>query len=368
MSRVATGDTGRARCTKSEKGTSSVLGPCRSYGPRGAGEVRRPRHAELLVRRGGHGSASSQPFSAMLSDVAGGESTPPLYYAVAWAWSASLATARSPCVPCRRSSGHAHRPDRLPRRQGPDRAARCSGRRHPDGPQPSLDLVLAGGARLCADDVPVRGLAADVIALAGEPHDAQPRRLGSRFGPGSGHPLFRHLARWRPGRCGCRASSNRRRVAGAVGIVAAVGLTLLPLVLHQRAQGNASWIGDTPLGDRIAQAAYFFAVGPGTEQLRCPLRAGCRGCGPGLRRRRWPWFSRGVGAGAAPAHCSPWGWRPLWWVFRCLPVWAAGTTSSTATFSPLGCRSRLRGSAAWCRTRSASWGRSSSSERAPRSR
>jgi hypothetical protein len=60
---------------------------------------------------------------------------------------------------------------------------------------------------------------------------------------------------------------NRRRVAGAVGGVVAVGLALLPLALHQRAQGNADWIGDTPLGDRIAQAAYFFAVGPGTDRL-----------------------------------------------------------------------------------------------------
>jgi mannosyltransferase len=56
----------------------------------------------------------------------------------------------------------------------------------------------------------------------------------------------------------------RRRGRGAVAglrIVAAAGLLLAPLAIHQMVQGHAEWIGGRSLGHRLWEAAVTFTVG-----------------------------------------------------------------------------------------------------------
>ncbi|MEA2266850.1 MAG: mannosyltransferase [Solirubrobacteraceae bacterium] len=57
------------------------------------------------------------------------------------------------------------------------------------------------------------------------------------------------------------ARSLGRRAAPAVGAVGLVGAVLAPLALHQRAQGGAAFIAASPLGTRLAQAAKQLVVG-----------------------------------------------------------------------------------------------------------
>jgi uncharacterized membrane protein len=54
---------------------------------------------------------------------------------------------------------------------------------------------------------------------------------------------------------------RRAAVAAACGAVAATGLALLPLALHQERGGRTSWIDDTPLGERAGDAAREFLTG-----------------------------------------------------------------------------------------------------------
>jgi len=54
---------------------------------------------------------------------------------------------------------------------------------------------------------------------------------------------------------------ERRSVRVAVGIVALVGLALIPLALSQNSTGNDNWIARTPLGPRLAQIIPQFLIG-----------------------------------------------------------------------------------------------------------
>lgn len=54
---------------------------------------------------------------------------------------------------------------------------------------------------------------------------------------------------------------RRAAVAAACGAVAAVGLALLPLAVHQERGGRTSWIDDTPLRERAGDAAREFLTG-----------------------------------------------------------------------------------------------------------
>jgi mannosyltransferase len=53
----------------------------------------------------------------------------------------------------------------------------------------------------------------------------------------------------------------RRRALVPVGIVVAAGAALLPLAIEQRATGHTSWIGDIPLGQRIKEVPKKFLIG-----------------------------------------------------------------------------------------------------------
>lgn len=62
--------------------------------------------------------------------------------------------------------------------------------------------------------------------------------------------------------CWLLARHPRRRAAvAAVGAVAIGGLGLLPLALHQMAQGGAAWLAERPLADRIESLGPHFLVG-----------------------------------------------------------------------------------------------------------
>jgi hypothetical protein len=60
---------------------------------------------------------------------------------------------------------------------------------------------------------------------------------------------------------------TRRPVQVAVGLVALCGLALIPLAISQNATGNDSWIASSPLGLRLAQIIPQFLIGTGA-----PLR------------------------------------------------------------------------------------------------
>lgn len=68
--------------------------------------------------------------------------------------------------------------------------------------------------------------------------------------------------------------SARRRTAIAVGAVGLVGVALLPMMLYQRVHGGTGWIAGSPLGERIGNAAYFLAVGPGFEDRTAEMGVG----------------------------------------------------------------------------------------------
>ena len=57
---------------------------------------------------------------------------------------------------------------------------------------------------------------------------------------------------------------HRRRVQVAIGVVGLCGLALIPLALSQNSTGNASWIAPIPLGARLGQIIPQFLMGTGS--------------------------------------------------------------------------------------------------------
>jgi mannosyltransferase len=68
---------------------------------------------------------------------------------------------------------------------------------------------------------------------------------------------------------------RRRAVHVAVGVVALCGLALIPLALSQNSTGNAGWIGKIALGPRLGQIIPHFVIGTGAPayDLLEPLAA-----------------------------------------------------------------------------------------------
>jgi mannosyltransferase len=64
---------------------------------------------------------------------------------------------------------------------------------------------------------------------------------------------------------------DKRSVRVAVGIVIACGLALIPLALSQNATGHDRWIASTALGPRLAQIIPQFLIGTGSP-ARTPLK------------------------------------------------------------------------------------------------
>ena len=64
------------------------------------------------------------------------------------------------------------------------------------------------------------------------------------------------------------AHRRDRRVMTAVVVVALCGLALIPLALSQNATGHDSWIGHSPLGIRLGQIIPQFLIGTGAPAAR----------------------------------------------------------------------------------------------------
>jgi 4-amino-4-deoxy-L-arabinose transferase-like glycosyltransferase len=103
--------------------------------------------------------------------------------------------------------------------------------------------------------------------------------------------LWLLLSAWRGG-----PGPERRRAAGAVGAVATVGLVLLPLALRQQASGGDQWIGTIPLGGRLADVVPQMLLGDGRPFSHLfVLVLGCCAVAPLL------WLLIGIPPTAPPA-------------------------------------------------------------------
>jgi 4-amino-4-deoxy-L-arabinose transferase-like glycosyltransferase len=203
----------------------------------------------------------------MLRDVADGESTPPLYFIVAWAWSRAFGDGEAALRSLSALVGTLTVPVAYLA------ARRLIGRRGAlaVGALTALSPALIWYAQEARAYALMTFLCAISLLMCVRSLESPTTRNLAGWAVASSLALATHYfavlpvaaeAAWLLAR-----AANRRGVTQAVGLTAAAGLALLPLALHQRAQGNADWIGDVPLGDRIVQGAYFFAVGPGTERL-----------------------------------------------------------------------------------------------------
>lgn len=200
-------------------------------------------------------------FGDMISGVSSGESTPHLYYIVAWVWaqlfgtgevalrslSALIGTAVIPVAYLlgRRTAG---------RGTGLIAAALCAFNPllvwySQEARSYSL-LVLLSGLSLLAmlavlERPSTRNLAAWAVACV--------LALATHYFAGF---LIGAEAIWMVWR-----SQARPRAAAAVGVVAVAALALLPLALHQRSTGGAAFISATSLPSRLAQVPKQFALG-----------------------------------------------------------------------------------------------------------
>ena len=179
----------------------------------------------------------------MLGLIPQTESTPPLYYCVAWVWARVFGYGEAGLRSLSAVAGRAHRAGRLRPRRAADHPPRRTDRRRADRLQPAADLVLAGGALLLA------ARAADGAVAAGvrlRPRDARRPRISPR---GCWPRRWRWppttTPRWSscPRRCGCwPCTGGPARSRSRSAVVVACGLALIPLAISQNATGNASWI------------------------------------------------------------------------------------------------------------------------------
>jgi mannosyltransferase len=65
---------------------------------------------------------------------------------------------------------------------------------------------------------------------------------------------------------------RRRPVQAGIAVVAACGLALIPLAISQNGTGHASWIGPIPLGPRLAQVIPQFLTGTGAPAQEVLVR------------------------------------------------------------------------------------------------
>lgn len=200
-------------------------------------------------------------FGDMLAGVSAGESTPPLYYIVAWIWaklfgtgevglrslSALFGTATIPLAYAlgRRVAG---------RRAGLVAAALCAFN--------PLLVWYSQEARSYALMVFLSGLT--LLALIRALEQPSGRRV-ALWALASAAAVCTHYyagfligaeAVWLLYR-----TTARRQAAIAVGALAIAALALLPLALHQRSTGAAAFISQSSLARRLAQVPKQFALG-----------------------------------------------------------------------------------------------------------
>ena len=201
----------------------------------------------------------------MLGLIPQSESTPPLYYCVAWVWARVFGDTEAGLRSLSAVAGRAGGAGGLLRRC---EAARVS----PGGPdhggadrvQPTADLVLAGGTGVCTAGAAVRSGDARVRLRPNDPRSTDPRRLGAGRRAGPADPLLRRRRDRAAGGGLLYERPHRRSLHVAIACLAIVGLALSPLAVAQSNRGNDGWIARTSLRLRLAQVVPQFLLGTGT--------------------------------------------------------------------------------------------------------
>jgi 4-amino-4-deoxy-L-arabinose transferase-like glycosyltransferase len=197
----------------------------------------------------------------MLRQIARTESTPPLYYGVAWVWAHVFGHSEAPLRSLSALFGVATVPvayaagaKLVSARAGVIAAALTAFN--------PLLIWYSQEARAYAMLVFLSGLG--LLAFAYVLEARSPRRL-AWWAVASALALLTHYyavlavlpqALWL-----LRDGVRRREVQWSVGAVGAVGVVLLPLAVHQSHRGLTTWIAHAPLGPRVAQVWPQFVLG-----------------------------------------------------------------------------------------------------------
>jgi hypothetical protein len=226
-----------------------------------------------------------QGLGGLLSDIPDSESTPPLYYAVAWVWSQLFGTGEVGLRSLSALVGTATVP--VAYLAGSELASRRAGL--------VAAALVAANPLLVWYSQEARAYALLVLAatvsvwLFARARNGDRRALAG-WAVVAALALATHyfalfvilpeaiwlLARLRP----------LRPVATAVALPAAAGLALLPLALEQRSNQGADFIGDSSLAFRLAQVPKQYLVGfdAPVEPLLVAVAAGCVAAGIALVR------------------------------------------------------------------------------------
>ena len=265
----------------------------------------------------------------MLGLIPQSESTPPLYYCVAWVWArvfgdreAGLrslsAVAGVLVVPVAYAAGARL----ISRRAGIIAAALTA----------CNPLLIWYSQEARSYSMLVLLTALSLLAFVCARETRRRRALLTAWvlasAPGAGHALLRDpRRRARGGVAADRCTDGAGRSRSAVAIVVACGLALIPLAISQNGTGHDSWIataslGPAPAPDRApVPHRYRHARSGGAARSR--PRAG--------RGRRWRWSRSTVAPPSAARRRSPAGWP--WPASSSAWCWSASasTTSSPAT-------------------------------------
>ena len=207
-----------------------------------------------------------QPFARMLTTIPRSESTPYLYYVLAWIWTHIFGRGAADLRALSALFGTAVVPvayfatERLLHNR---RAALSVAAMAAFNP-----LLIWYSQEARAYELLVLTTAGTVLAFAYARERPSSRRLAC-WALACGIALVSHYdaalavvpeAIW-------LLAAHRRRLAAwlAVGFVAACGGALLPLLIEQSNRGNAAWISKAPLNDRLGQILPQFLLGTGSH-------------------------------------------------------------------------------------------------------
>ena len=227
-----------------------------TIGRRASGSTRATPRCSCTSRRAGCSGCSRT-----------NESTPPLYYCVAWVWARIFGYGEAGLRSLSAVAGVAAVPVGVP--------GRAQARFRPAGTvaaalaacNPILIwysqearayelLVLLGTRRVLA------------FAYARERPTPSAGRLGARLGAGAGHPLLRRAHRRARGGVAARRPPATPGRLGGRGRSRGLRRWPVPLALSQNATGRASWIAGDPAGRRLGAVFPQLLIGTGTRLHR----------------------------------------------------------------------------------------------------
>jgi mannosyltransferase len=200
----------------------------------------------------------------MLGLIPQSESTPPLYYLVAWVWARVFGSAEAGLRSLSALAGvlvipvaYATAAKVISRRAAVIAAALTA----------SSPFLVWYSQEARSYELLVLITATALLAFAYSLQNPSRRALGAWM-IASGLALATHyyaILAIAPQAAWLLASHRRHpAVRIAVAAVALCGLALIPLALSENATGNAAWIGAAPLGDRLRQIVPLFVIGTGS--------------------------------------------------------------------------------------------------------